>query len=725
MRLPVVLSVVLSTLWLACGDDSDPAPSLSVELLDGPRTIKAGPVVRVPVRIWDRQGVTSAVLSAGTRGVVIDLDQLDERGEATVALELPEGPQTLVLAATSVDGTSATAYADVVVDSTEPRAELLSPAAASIQRGPTFAVRVRVTDRIGVAGAVIAVGDAEYPIGAHAFDAAGEATLYVTAPAGGDTALELRAIDLAGNTVRAGSALSVDVADPVARVVAPRAEAAETRRLLYAELSDELGIASVSYLVNGGPPHTLTLEGAPTRVTLRQPLDLAPGANQLTLIVIDRAGRRRQQTTSFRYGHAVSAGGAHSGAVADGQLYTWGRYNAGQLGLGGALGDAQSRLAPERVPAFGAEGTSVASIAFNQNTSVAVRSDGSVWTWGANGDGQLGHGDLLQRAVPTQIPGLTGVVYASTGYSHVLALRGDGAVLAWGKNASGQAGVDGDGTGNDDQLAPVVVAGLPGDVVEVLAGAEHSLALTADGRVFAWGRNLYGNLGNGGFDADRHPAPAQVPGLTDVIDLASGRDHVLALRADGTVATWGLGASGQLGLGELPDGDEDRATPMTALVAAATPLTGVEAVYANGNTSYAIVAAAAGEQLWGWGQNFSGQLALGATSPSEWLARRAVIYTAADQPTYLDEIVTLKSFGVGATHVIARAASGVTYAWGWSFRGSLGVPTLAHAWAQTIALEVTLPSLPPLAPLLPHAAATPRRPAPPHVAAAPAAAAVR
>jgi alpha-tubulin suppressor-like RCC1 family protein len=699
MKLSVVFSVVLSTLLGACGDDADPAPSLSVELLSAPREILAGPTVRVPVRILDRAGVTSAVLSAGSRGVVLDLAQLDERGETTVAIDLPEGPQTLHLVAISADGTSASDFSDVVVDSTAPRAELLAPAPAQIQQGPTFAVRVRVTDRVGVAGAVLTVGDAAYPIAAHLLDAAGEATLHVTAPAGGATALALRATDRAGHSAAAHTSLTVDVADPAVRVVAPRADAAETRRLLFAELSDELGIASVSYLLNDGAPRTLVPEGAPTRVTLREVLDLAPGANQLTLIVTDRAGRRRQQTMSFRYGHSVSAGGAHSGAVADGQLYTWGRYNAGQLGLGGALGDAQSRLAPELVPAFGAQDSTVAAIAFNQNTSVAIRSDRSVWTWGANSDGQLGHGDLVQRSVPTQLAGLSDIVYASTGYSHVLALRGDGAVLAWGKNAFGQAGVEGDGTANDDQPTPVVVAGLPDNLVEVLAGSEHSLALTADGRVFAWGRNQYGNLGNGSFDTARHPAPAEVPGLRDVIDLASGRDHVLALRADGTVATWGLGASGQLALGEPADGaDEDRATPMTALAAADAPLTGVEAVYANGNTSYAIVAAAGGEQLWGWGQNFSGQLALGATSTAEWLARRAVIYTAADQPTYLDEVIALKSFGVGATHVIAQARNGVTYAWGWSFRGSLGVPTLAHAWAQTIALEVALPSLPPLAP---------------------------
>lgn len=697
MRFSVVFSALLSAALFACGDDSAPEGDLEVALLTpAADQVASGPTVKVHVRLFDPEHapITHAVLSAGARGVVVDLAQIDANSELDVAIELPEGPQTLHLAATTSDGRTASASADIVVDSTAPTAELLSPLPASVQLEPTFAVRVRVADRIGLEGAVLQVGDHEYPIAPHTLDGRGEATILVTASAGASN-LTLRATDRAGLQATARGLATVDLDVPQLDLRAPRAEAAETRRLLFAELADEGGIASISYAVNGGAAHVVTPEGAPKHYTLREALDLAPGDNQLAITVTDRAGRTREQSATFRYGLDTTAGGAHSGAVSDGQLFTWGRYNVGQLGLGGTLGDAQSRLAPELVPAFGEAGTTVAALAFSQNNSLAVRSDRTVWTWGANGDGQLGHGDVVQRAVPTQIAGLSGVVYASLGYSHALALRADGAVLAWGKNASGQAGVTGDGTASDDQMVPVLVPGLPSNIVEVLAGSEHSLALTADGRVFAWGRNQYGNLGNGSFDTERHPVATAVPGLTDVIDLANGRDHILALRADGTVATWGLGASGQLGYGEPAAGSEqDRATPVTALVSADLPLRGVQAVFANGNTSYAILGTATGTQLWGWGQNFNGQLALGATSASEWLARRSVIYTAATQPTYLDEVASLKSLGVGATHVIARATSGVIFAWGWSFRGSLGVPTLANAWAQTIALEVALPAAP-------------------------------
>lgn len=697
MKFSVSFSAVLLTALFGCGDDNaDPRQRAvqEVELLSPAEgNVAPGPTVEVDVRVWDDAGITSAVLSAGSRGVIIDLASLDARGDGRVQIELPEGKHTLRLLAVTSDGRTATATHDVIVDSTEPTAEILSPSSDQFVVGPTFPVRVRIADSIGLADAVLRVGEAEYPIAPHTLDGNGEATIVVTSPAG-SVGLGLVATDRAGHTKDTAADFTVDNDEPSADVLAPRAGVAETRRLLFAQLADEGGISEIRYAVNGGELRAIRFVEEPTSYTLREAIDLKPGDNHVELTVLDGAGRSTQRSIDFRYGLVTTAGGAHSGAVTEGQLFTWGRYNVGQLGLGGALGDAESRLAPNLVPAFGAAGTEVASIAFNQNNSVAIRSDRTVWTFGANGDGQLGHGDLVQRAVPTQVAGLDDVVYAASGYSHTLALRADGTVLAWGKNASGQIGVMGDGTTADDQPSPVVVAGLPSNIVKVVGGSEHSLALSADGRVFAWGRNQYGNLGNGTFDTDRHPVPAAVPGLTDVIDLANGRDHILALHPDGTVSTWGLGASGQLGYGQPANANEaDRASPVTALVAVNQPVSGVRAVFANGNTSFAVVAAPEGEQLWGWGQNFNGQLAIARTTNQEWLGRRIVIYTDAEPPTYLDQVASFDSIGVGATHVIARAKSGDVFAWGWSFRGSLGVPTLANAWAQTIALEVTLPAL--------------------------------
>ena len=680
-------------LWVlaACGDNAvpdHPGTPTAVILEPADSTIVTTSPIDVKIRVADDRGIANIALSAGSVSVVLDPAMLDASGEAVVTLTLDEGIHDLRLAVEDLEGLSAEHRRQVTLDLAPPQAEILSPASATVVADSALDVRVRVRDTIGLASAALSIGDAEQPIDLATLDDAGETTLTITVPAG-VSQLVLAATDLAGRTADRSVEVRLDESAPSIEVLAPRAGASETRRLLFARLVDDAGIASARAIVNGGTPLDLPVTGAPISFELRATLPLRAGPNEVVLETTDIAGRTSTQTIAFRYGHAVTAGGAHSGAIIDGGLQVWGRYNVGQLGLGGAVGDAESRLAPERVPAFGATATTVAAIAFNQNTSLAIRSDGTVWTWGANGDGQLGHGDAVQRNVPAQIAELA-AIYAHAGYSHVLAIRSDGTVISWGRNASGQIGVDGNGTSTDDQLVPVEI-GFPVDVVEVAGGSEHSVALGVDGRVFVWGRNTYGNLGNGTADADRHFTPTAVPGITNAIDIATGRDHVLVLRSDGSVVAWGLGSSGQLGYGENTDpAGEDRFAPVVVVAdAAGTPLANVRAVTANGNTSYALVAGARLQYV-GWGQNFSGQLATGETTSEEWFARRAVVYTPGSPPTYLDEVVDLAAIGTGITHTIVMTPSGDVHSWGWNFRGSLGVPAIANAWAQTIAVQVTL-----------------------------------
>ncbi|MFY0580812.1 RCC1 domain-containing protein [Cystobacter fuscus] len=127
----------------------------------------------------------------------------------------------------------------------------------------------------------------------------------------------------------------------------------------------------------------------------------------------------------------------------------------------------------------------------------------------------------------------------------MLVLHRDGHVSAFGENGNGQLG---DGTTTDRHF-PVPIPGLT-DVVRVIGGSQHSAALRRDGTVWVWGNNGYGNLGLGTHDDEPHATPTRVPGLTGVVDLANGRDHLLALHEDGTVSAWGLNASGQLGDGQ-------------------------------------------------------------------------------------------------------------------------------------------------------------------------------
>lgn len=505
----------------------------------------------------------------------------------------------------------------------------------------------------------------------------------------------------AGTSVPDGSNDGIiDDEAPEIALLAPLRDFAETRRLLRGTVSDAHGLASVSYAVNDGAPVAVALSGQPTELTLAEALPLRAGENTLTVSAVDLAGNRRDESYSFRYGPVTAGGGSHSGVVDGGKLYTFGRNNVGQLGLG--VADA-SKSSPTEVPTFGATDTGVVAAAFNQNESLALRSDGTVWTWGSNTNGELGLGDsgsTAGRNAPAQVPGVTDAVYATVGYNHMLILRADGSVWGWGQNSVGQVGVDGDGTSSDKQPSPVAVTGLPANVVEVVAGSAHSAALIADGSVYVWGRNGNGNLGIGSEDALRHPTPSRVPGLNDVVDLATGRDHLLAVKADGTVVAWGLGSSGQLGYGENtnPDGNERTSpTPVATDDEGATPLGGVAAVFANGNTSFALLRDG---QLWGWGEDGNGTLGqggaggTGAQAHKAWSALRAAVYTLGtdDEPTvYLDELVKLRAVGVGALHVIARTDEGDLYSWGWNTQGTLGIPSFPATWRQPAPVLITLP----------------------------------
>lgn len=146
--------------------------------------------------------------------------------------------------------------------------------------------------------------------------------------------------------------------------------------------------------------------------------------------------------------------------------------------------------------------------------TLALKSDGSVWTWGYNANGQLGDGTGTNRSSPVQVPGLTGVVALAAGWGHTLALKSDGSIWAWGSNPTGQLG-DGSTT---DGYSPVKVPGLTG-VVAVAGGDVHTLALNSDGSVWAWGGNQSSQLGDGTFAQRRSPVLVVNPSVDGFLNL--------------------------------------------------------------------------------------------------------------------------------------------------------------------------------------------------------------
>ena len=247
----------------------------------------------------------------------------------------------------------------------------------------------------------------------------------------------------------------------------------------------------------------------------------------------------------------VTAGVAHTACLtADGLVLVCGYGGGGQLGVG----DNEDRVFPTLVRGE-LEGRKVLQVAAGGNHTMCLTEDGAVFGFGFNGAGRLGVGDRENRLVPTLLRGELAnksVLQVAAGNSHTIFVTADGLVFACGFNDEGQLGV-GD---TDDRLAPTLVTGqLQGKTaVYAAAGAGHTLCITTDGSLFAWGFNFCGQLGVG--DREERRVPTLVTGLQgkQVAHVAAGSNHTICTTSDDSVFTWGDGDYGQLGLGDVRSG---------------------------------------------------------------------------------------------------------------------------------------------------------------------------
>ncbi len=213
--------------------------------------------------------------------------------------------------------------------------------------------------------------------------------------------------------------------------------------------------------------------------------------------------------------------------LTDGSVWSWGNNLYGQLGDGTTI----NRLLPVRAGTL----SDVVRVSAGIGYTLALRNDGTVWAWGDNRGGQLGNGTSTASLVPVAAPMPDAIVAIAAGDSNALALTAQGEVLAWGFNSRGQVG---DGT-TERRLSPLPVT-LPAPAISIAAGASHAMALLLDGRVFAWGVNADGQCGCGS-SSEYQTTPCQVapPLPADIVSIGGGLDHSLALAADGSVWAWG------------------------------------------------------------------------------------------------------------------------------------------------------------------------------------------
>lgn len=246
----------------------------------------------------------------------------------------------------------------------------------------------------------------------------------------------------------------------------------------------------------------------------------------------------------------ISAAFVHTCAVTTaGAVKCWGEDYYGQLGDGGANAQQGTPVAVSGLS------SGAAGIVTGPQHSCAILGTGGVKCWGQALYGQIGDGTTVDKTTPVNVVGLSSGVASISTRGHTTCVRTTaGAAKCWGRNNLGQVGIGSVGT---DQLSPVTVSGLGSGVARVTAGGEHACALLTDGTLQCWGRNTYGQLGDG--TTVNRSLPTPVVGLEGTVSaLTSGGNSTCVILSTGTAKCWGFNSMYQLGDGT----NANRSTPV-------------------------------------------------------------------------------------------------------------------------------------------------------------------
>ena len=340
---------------------------------------------------------------------------------------------------------------------------------------------------------------------------------------------------------------------------------------------------------------------------------------------------------------AIAAGWAHTCAVTgSGGVLCWGENRFGQLGDGTTTNSST----PVAVSGLN---SGMQAIAAGWYHTCGITVSGGVMCWGANDSGQLGDGTTTSRSPPVAVSGLSsGVKAIAAGGSHTCAVTDSGSVLCWGDNGFGQSG---NGPSHASSI-PVAVSLLSSGMQAIAAGDYHTCVLNDSGGALCWGRNIYGELGNG-TTANNSP-PESVSGLSSGVQaITASNRHTCAVTGSGSLLCWGENKLGLLGDGTTTD----RHTPV-AVIGLSNGIQTVAAGYSHTCT----VTDSGGALCWGF--NGYGQVGDGTTTD------RSV-------PIAVSELSSnVEAVAAGSSHTCALTDDRSVLCWGDNRIGQVGDGTI-------------------------------------------------
>ncbi|GAB1447231.1 hypothetical protein MASR2M44_02230 [Bacteroidota bacterium] len=349
---------------------------------------------------------------------------------------------------------------------------------------------------------------------------------------------------------------------------------------------------------------------------------------------------------------SFAAGNQAFGILSDGSLWAWGSNSNGQIGDG----TNNNRNIPTKI----GTATNWTAISGGYNHTLAIKSDGTLWSWGDNFYSQLGDGTNTSKNTPVQIGTSTDWISISAGFIHSVGIKSDGTLWAWGTSTSGQLG---DGTLNTSNT-PIQI-GSSTNWIAVSAGFYHSVGIKSDGTLWAWGNNQFGQLGDGTFSNQN--SPVQIGNATNWESISSGYYFTVGKKSDGTIWAWGNNLYGQLG-----DGTFTYKNIPTQVGTSSD-----WALFAAGGAH--VMAIKTNGTLWTWGFNTYGQLGDGTS-------------TSKNSPIQIGSSTNWNTISCGDVHTVASKLDGTLWAWGANWMGQLGDGTFTIRNTPTQICSTSFPA---------------------------------